>query len=134
MLILPSGPLPGTAAVAAVGAASLAGLPLITAGFYSKDAILWAMLQQPLARPGLMLLLIVTAGMRGSSNSVVSSSSSMRWLAASTMKAQPVEDRVAIRTPTLGSARVTRNTQFRDLGRPSGSSRQRNFGAIQTIT
>ena len=44
--------LPGTAAVAAVGAASLAGFPLITSGFYSKDAILWATLQAPFVRPG----------------------------------------------------------------------------------
>jgi len=55
--------LPGTAAVAAVGVASLAGLPLITSGFYSKDAILWATLQPPLVRPGLLLLLLVTAGL-----------------------------------------------------------------------
>ncbi len=53
--------LPGTAAVAAVGAASLAALPLITSGFYSKDAILWAMLQPPFQRPGLLVLLLVTA-------------------------------------------------------------------------
>jgi NADH-quinone oxidoreductase subunit L len=55
--------LPGTAAVAAVGAASLAGIPLITSGFYSKDAILWSMLVPPLVRPGLLLLLLVTAGL-----------------------------------------------------------------------
>ncbi len=55
--------LPGTAAVAAVGAASLAGIPLITSGFYSKDAILWAMLQPPFGRPALLLLLLVTAGL-----------------------------------------------------------------------
>jgi NADH-quinone oxidoreductase subunit L len=55
--------LPGTAAVAAVGAASLAGIPLITSGFYSKDAILWATLQPPFARPALLLLLLLTAGL-----------------------------------------------------------------------
>ncbi len=55
--------LPGTAAVAAVGVASLAALPLITSGFYSKDAILWAMLQAPYARPELLLLLLATAGL-----------------------------------------------------------------------
>lgn len=55
--------LPGTAAVAAVGVASLAGLPLITSGFYSKDAILWATLQPPLVRPGLLLLLLAAAGL-----------------------------------------------------------------------
>jgi NADH-quinone oxidoreductase subunit L len=55
--------LPGTAALAAVGVASLAGLPLITSGFYSKDAILWATLQAPLVRPGLLLLLLMTAGL-----------------------------------------------------------------------
>ena len=55
--------LPGTAAVAAVGVASLAALPLITAGFYSKDAILWATLQPPFVRPGLLLLLLVTAAL-----------------------------------------------------------------------
>ena len=55
--------LPGTAAMAAVGAGSLAGLPLITSGFYSKDAILWATLQPPFARWGLLLLLLITAGL-----------------------------------------------------------------------
>jgi len=55
--------LPGTAALAAVGAGSLAGLPLITSGFYSKDAILWATLQPPFLRPGLLLLLLITAGL-----------------------------------------------------------------------
>lgn len=55
--------LPGTATVAAVGAASLAGLPLITSGFYSQNAILWATLQPPFARPGLLLLLLVTAAL-----------------------------------------------------------------------
>ncbi len=55
--------LPGTAAVAAVGAASLAALPIITSGFYSKDAILWATLQPPFVRPGLLLLLLVTAAL-----------------------------------------------------------------------
>jgi len=55
--------LPGTAAVAAVGAASLAGIPLITSGFYSKDAILWGTLVPPLVRPGLLLLLLITAGL-----------------------------------------------------------------------
>ncbi|MGD8328420.1 MAG: NADH-quinone oxidoreductase subunit L [Acidobacteriota bacterium] len=55
--------LPGTAAVAAVGAASLAGIPLITSGFYSKDAILWSMLVPPLVRPGLLVLLLITAGL-----------------------------------------------------------------------
>ena len=55
--------LPGTAAVAAVGAGSLAGLPLITSGFYSKDSILWATLQPPFMRAGLLLLLLVTAGL-----------------------------------------------------------------------
>ena len=55
--------LPGTAAVAAVGTASLAGLPLITSGFYSKDAIFWSTLQAPFARPGLLLLLLVTAAL-----------------------------------------------------------------------
>ena len=55
--------LPGTAAAAAVGAGSLAALPIITSGFYSKDAILWATLQPPFVRPGLMLLLLVTAAL-----------------------------------------------------------------------
>ena len=54
---------PGTAALAAVGAGSLAGLPLITSGFYSKDAVLWATLQPPFARWGLLVLLLVTAGL-----------------------------------------------------------------------
>ena len=55
--------LPGTAALAAVGVASLAGLPLITSGFYSKDAILWATLQGSFARPGLLVLLLITAAL-----------------------------------------------------------------------
>ena len=55
--------LPGTAALAAVGAASLAGLPLITSGFYSKDAILWATLEGSFARPGLLVVLLITAGL-----------------------------------------------------------------------
>ncbi len=55
--------LPGTAALAAVGVASLAGLPLITSGFYSKDAILWAALQPPYGHPMILAGLFVTAGL-----------------------------------------------------------------------
>jgi NADH-quinone oxidoreductase subunit L len=55
--------LPGVAALAAVGAGSLAGLPLITSGFYSKDAILWAALQPPFGRPAILAGLFVTAGL-----------------------------------------------------------------------
>ncbi|MFQ5742409.1 MAG: NADH-quinone oxidoreductase subunit L [Acidobacteriota bacterium] len=55
--------LPGAAALAAVGAASLAGIPLITAGFYSKDAILWASWRPPFGHPWLLVLLFLTAGL-----------------------------------------------------------------------
>ncbi len=55
--------LPGTAALAAVGVGSLAGLPLITSGFYSKDAILWAALQPPYGHPVILAGLFVTAGL-----------------------------------------------------------------------
>ena len=55
--------LPGTAALAAVGVGSLAGLPLITSGFYSKDAILWASLQPPYGHPMILAGLMVTAGL-----------------------------------------------------------------------
>jgi NADH-quinone oxidoreductase subunit L len=55
--------LPGTAALAAVGVGSLAGLPLITSGFYSKDAILWAALQPPYGHPMILAGLFVTAGL-----------------------------------------------------------------------
>jgi len=55
--------LPGTAALAAVGVGSLAGLPLITSGFYSKDAILWAALQPPYGHPMILAGLMITAGL-----------------------------------------------------------------------
>jgi NADH-quinone oxidoreductase subunit L len=55
--------LPGVAALAAVGVGSLAGLPLITSGFYSKDAILWASLQPPYGSSAILAGLFVTAGL-----------------------------------------------------------------------
>lgn len=44
---LKDGPLRGTFLTFLAGAASLAGVPLITAGFFSKDAIIWASLTTP---------------------------------------------------------------------------------------
>ena len=55
--------LPGAAALAAVGAGSLAGLPLITAGFYSKDAILFGTLHPLYGGVGLFALLLFTTGL-----------------------------------------------------------------------
>jgi len=39
-----------------ISGASLAGIPLVTAGFYSKDWILWKAWSSPLGNPGLWLL------------------------------------------------------------------------------
>jgi NADH-quinone oxidoreductase subunit L len=48
-----------------IGAASLSALPLITAGFYSKDAILAASWAGPLGSPALWAVGIVTAVLTG---------------------------------------------------------------------
>jgi NADH-quinone oxidoreductase subunit L len=48
-----------------IGALSLSALPLVTAGFYSKDAILWASWASPLGRPALWAAGIVAAGLTG---------------------------------------------------------------------
>jgi NADH-quinone oxidoreductase subunit L len=47
--------LPGVYRVFVVGGAALAGFPLVTAGFYSKDLILWEAWSSPLGSPWLWL-------------------------------------------------------------------------------
>jgi NADH-quinone oxidoreductase subunit L len=59
------GKLPTAAWTFLVGAASLSALPLVTAGFYSKDAILWAAWSSPGGSAALWGAAIVTATLTG---------------------------------------------------------------------
>jgi len=53
--------LPGLFAAFLVGGSALAGLPLVTAGFYSKDAILWQAFAAPAGNAGLWVAALAGA-------------------------------------------------------------------------
>ncbi len=74
-----------------IGAASLSALPLITAGFYSKDMILWAVWTSPLGGNGLMI-----AGLAGA---FITSLYAFRmlFLAFFGMQKMPVSSRPGVR-------------------------------------
>ena len=63
--------LPMLTMLAGIGAAALAGVPLVTSGFYSKDQILWGAYQAPIGNAPMWAVLVLTAA--------ITALYSMRW-------------------------------------------------------